>query len=292
MKASHVALAVLVAAMWGFNFVVIAVGLESFPPLLLSALRFTLAAFPAVLFVGLPRVAWRWILGIGLVLGVVKFSLLFVGIDSGMPPGLSSLVLQSQAFFTVLLAMVFLGDRPYLRQFVGMAVAVAGISIIAVDLGTASSMVGFLLVIAAGATWGLSNILTKKAAAPDALRLMVWVSAVPPLPLFIMSWLFEGRDAIGGALKNFTLVGVGSVVYLAFIATILGFGIWGFLLRTYSASVVAPFSLLVPVFGMGSSTLLLGEAFGLLRLCGAALVIGGLFLIVYRRRVPVVAPAS
>ena len=291
MKVSHVALAVVVAAVWGFNFVVIAVGLESFPPLLLSALRFTLAAFPAVLFIGMPQVKWRWILGIGIALGVVSFNFLFIGINIGMPPGLASLVLQSQAFFTVLLAMAFFGDRPRLRQFAGMALAVGGMVVIASDLEVSGSLGGFILVVAAAAAWGVSNIFTKQAAAPDALRLMVWVSAVPPIPLFIMSWLFEGKKAMGAAMADITLVGVGSVVYLALVSTLLGFGIWGFLLRTYSASVVAPFSLLVPIFGMSTSALFLGESFGPLRLLGAALVVVGLFFIVYQKRDPMKAPA-
>ncbi len=280
------------AAIWGFNFVVIAVGLESFPPLLLSALRFTLAAFPAVLLIGMPQVKWRWIFGIGIALGVVSFNLLFIGIDIGMPPGLASLVLQSQAFFTVLLAMIFFGDRPRTRQFVGMVVAIGGMAVIAADLGVSGSLAGFMLVVAAAAAWGVSNILTKQAAAPDALRLMVWVSAVPPIPLFIMSWLFEGEEAMAAAMRDITLVGVGSVFYLAIISTLLGFGIWGFLLRTYSASVVAPFSLLVPIFGMSTSALFLGESFGLVRVLGAALVIVGLFFIVYQRRDPIKATAA
>jgi O-acetylserine/cysteine efflux transporter len=287
LKVSHVALAVVVAAVWGFNFVVIAVGLESFPPLLLSALRFTLAAFPAVLFIGMPQVKWRWILGIGIALGVVSFNFLFIGINVGMPPGLASLVLQSQAFFTVLLAMAFFGDRPRLRQSAGMALAIGGMVVIASDLEVSGSLGGFILVVAAAAAWGVSNIFTKQAAAPDALRLMVWVSAVPPIPLFIMSWLFEGE----AAMADITLVGVGSVVYLALVSTLLGFGIWGFLLRTYSASVVAPFSLLVPIFGMSTSALFLGESFGPLRLLGAALVVAGLFFIVYQKRDPMKAPA-
>jgi O-acetylserine/cysteine efflux transporter len=160
------------------------------------------------------------------------------------------------------------------------------------DLGVSGSLGGFILVVAAAAAWGVSNIFTKQAAAPDALRLMVWISAVPPIPLFIMSWLFEGGEAMGAAMADITLVGVGSVVYLAIISTLLGFGIWGFLLRTYSASVVAPFSLLVPIFGMSTSALFLGESFGLVRLLGAALIIGGLFFIVYQKRDPIKATAA
>lgn len=292
MTPRHIALAVLVAAIWGFNFVVISVGLESFPPLLLSALRFSLAALPMVFFVGWPRIAWRWVLAVGLVLGVVKFTLLFVGMDVGMSAGLSSLVLQSQAFFTVLLAMMLLKEKPRRQQIAGMVIAFSGMGLIAGSIQTGSSLAGFVLVIAAAAAWGVSNILTKQAAPTDMLRFMVWVSIVPPLPLFLMSWIFEGGDAISAAITGMTLTGVASVFYLAFGATILGFALWGFLIRTYSASLVAPFSLLVPVFGMSFSALLLGETFGPLKLLGAGLVILGLFLTVYQRRIPVTVPAS
>lgn len=172
-----------------------------------------------------------------------------------------------------------------------MAVAFAGMGVIAADLGTGSSLGGFFLVVTA-ATWGLANVFMKQAAAEDVLNLMVWVSVVPPIPMFLLSWLLKGRAAITSALYGLDRAGVGPVVYLAFVATILGFGIWGHLLRTYPASLVAPFSLLVPIFGMASSAALLDETFGPLRLLGAALVIVGLFLTVFRRKSPAVAPSA
>lgn len=271
---------------------VIAVGVESFPPLFLSALRFTFAAVPMVFFVGWPKVAWRWILAIGLTLGIIKFGFLFVGIDVGMPAGLASVVLQSQAFFTALLSAALLGDRPSHPQLAGMGVAFLGIGVIAADLGVGSSLLGFALVVAAAIMWGLANVLMKQAAAGDVLNLMVWVSVVPPIPMLLISLLFEGPGAIGSAVSSLDWLGVGSVLYLAYVSTILGFGIWGFLLRVYSASLVAPFSLLVPIFGMASSAALLGETFGPLRLLGAALVIVGLVLTVYRRKTAATAPMA
>jgi O-acetylserine/cysteine efflux transporter len=292
MSPRHVVLAVLVAALWGFNFVVIAVGVESFPPLFLSALRFAFAAVPMIFFVGRPKVAWRWILAIGLVLGIVKFSFLFVGIDVGMPAGLASVVLQSQAFFTALLSAALLSDRPRPVQLAGMAIAFCGMGVIATDLGVGSSLLGFALVVAAAAMWGLANVLMKQAAAEDMLNLMVWVSVVPPIPMLLISLLFEGPQAIGAAASSLDWLGVGSVLYLAYVSTILGFGIWGFLLRVYSANLVAPFSLLVPVFGMASSAVLLGETFDPLSLLGAVLVIVGLVLTVYRRKTAATIPTA
>ncbi|MCQ8191075.1 EamA family transporter [Streptomyces rugosispiralis] len=278
MRPVHIALAVLVTALWGVNFVVIEVGLDHFPPLLFCALRFLVAALPAVFLVGPPRVAWRWILGVGLALGVAKFGLLFIGMHEGMPAGLSSLVLQIQAVFTALFAAVVLAERPGRRRLLGMAVALAGIAVAAVDEGTSGPLLGFVLVIAAAAFWGVSNVLTRKAAPPDALNFMVWVSLVPVLPLLLLSLMFEGARPDLDALSRLDWAGVGAIVYVAWVTTVFGFGVWGFLLRTYDASAVAPFSLLVPVFGMSSAALVLGEGISAPRWLAAALLVGGVAL--------------
>ncbi|MFD5567274.1 EamA family transporter [Streptomyces cadmiisoli] len=275
MRPAHLALAVLVAAVWGVNFTVIEIGLDRFPPLLFSALRFLAAAVPAVFLVGRPKVAWRWILAVGLVLGVAKFGLLFVGMDAGMPAGLSSLVLQIQAVFTALFAAAALGERPSRLGVTGMAVALAGIVVAAVDEGTTGPLTAFALVVAAAACWGASNVLTRRAAPPDALNFMVWVSTVPVLPLLLLSLWTEGPARDLQALSALDRQGAGTILYVAWITTVFGFGAWGLLLRRHPASTVAPFSLLVPVFGMTSAALFLGEPVTPLRWCAAVLLVGG-----------------
>ncbi|WP_123563506.1 EamA family transporter [Kitasatospora cineracea] len=301
MTPRHIALAVLVAAVWGLNFVLIEVGLHDFPPLLFCALRFAVVALPAVFLVGSPRVAWRWVLGVGLTLGVVKFGLLFLGMHAGMPAGLSSLVLQGQAGFTALFAAGLLGERPARLRVAGLAVAFAGIALAAVDRGAGGPVGAFALVIGAAVAWGLANVLTRRAAPPDALRWMVWVSAVPPLPLLALSLLVEGPDADWAALRSITWSGVGAVLYVGLVSTLFGFVAWSHLLRRYDASLVAPYSLLVPVFGMSSAALLLGERFSLLAGAATVLVIAGIGLGAVpatgwarlRRRVrPAAAPAA
>ncbi|MGW7467781.1 EamA family transporter [Streptomyces xantholiticus] len=278
MRPAHIALASLVAAVWGVNFVVIEIGLDHFPPLLFSALRFLAAALPAVFLVGRPKVAWKWIVGVGLVLGVAKFGLLFMGMDSGAPAGLSSLIVQIQAVFTALFAFTALGERPGRARAAGMAVALAGIAVAAVDEGSSGPLLGFALVIAAAACWGVSNVLTRKASPPDALNFMVWVSTVPVLPLLALSLLMEGADRDLAALRSLDWTGAGVVLYVAWVTTIFGFGAWGWLLRRHPASSVAPFSLLVPVFGMSSAFLILDEPVSPLRWCAAALLVGGVAL--------------
>ncbi|WAL76505.1 EamA family transporter [Kitasatospora sp. YST-16] len=301
MTPRHIALAVLVAAVWGLNFVLIEVGLHDFPPLLFCALRFAVVALPAVFLVGSPRVAWRWVLGVGLTLGVVKFGLLFLGMHAGMPAGLSSLVVQGQAGFTALFAAGLLGERPARLRVAGLAVAFAGIALAAVDRGAGGPVGAFALVIGAAVAWGLANVLTRRAAPPDALRWMVWVSAVPPLPLLALSLLVEGPGADWAALRSITWSGVGAVLYVGLVSTLFGFVAWSHLLRRYDASLVAPYSLLVPVFGMSSAALLLGERFSLTAGAATVLVIAGIGLGAVpatgwarlRRRVrPAAAPAA
>ncbi|MEU9466345.1 EamA family transporter [Streptomyces avermitilis] len=278
MRPTHICLAVLVAAVWGVNFTVIEVGLAHFPPLLFSALRFLAAALPAVFFVGRPKVAWKWIVAVGLVLGVAKFGLLFIGMDAGMPAGLSSLVLQIQAVFTALIALAVLGERPTGIRLAGMAVALCGVGLAAVDEGTGGPLGAFALVIGAAVCWGASNVLTRKASPPDPLNFMVWVSTVPVVPLLGLSLLTEGPSADLHALGSLDWQGAGVILYVAWITTVFGFGAWGWLLHRHPASTVAPFSLLVPVFGMSSAALFLGEPIGPLRWGAAALLAGGVAL--------------
>ncbi|MEU5026279.1 EamA family transporter [Streptomyces milbemycinicus] len=292
MRPAHILLAVLVTAVWGVNFVVIDIGLDHFPPLLFCALRFLVAALPAVFLVGRPKVAWKWVLGVGLALGVAKFGLLFIGMHEGMPAGLSSLVLQVQAVFTALIAAVVLGERPNRTRLAGMAVALAGIAVAAVDEGTSGPLLAFVLVIAAAVFWGVSNVLTRKAAPPDPLSFMVWVSMVPVVPLLGLSLMFEGADPDLEALRSLDWTGVGVIVYVAWIVTLAGFGAWNFLLRTYDASVVAPFTLLVPVFGMSSAALVLDEGISPLRWLAAALLVGGVALTSLSLRPPRRAAAA
>ncbi|MFD8272324.1 EamA family transporter [Streptomyces flaveolus] len=284
MRPSHLALGVLVAAVWGVNFTVIEIGLDHFPPLLFSALRFLAAALPAVFFVGRPKVAWKWIVAVGLVLGVAKFGLVFVGMDAGMPAGLSSLVLQIQAVFTAVIAAVVLGERPSRVRVLGMLVACAGIVVAAVDEGTSGPLGAFAMVIGAAAAWGVSNVLTRKASPPDALNFMVWVSTVPVLPLLALSLLTEGSSRDLAALRGLDWQGAGTLLFVAWISTVFGFGAWGWLLHRHPASTVAPFSLLVPVFGMTSAALFLGEPVTPLRWCAGALLVGGVALTSVTRR--------
>lgn len=290
MKPQHVVLALLVAVIWGVNFTVIAIGLGSFPPLLLAALRFALAALPA-LFIPRPNVPWPRFIAIGATLFLGQFGLLFVGMAAGMPPGLASVILQSQAFLTILIAAFTLGETPTSRQIAGTVVAFTGLAVISATAGGAGfSILGLGLCLAAALSWATGNVLLRGAGQPDMFALMVWLSIIPPLPLFGLSWLLEGPGAITHALLTVNWLGAGAVFYNALFSTLIGYGIWGQLLKHYPAATVTPFSLLVPVFGVSAAAIILGERFDPTRMCGMALVLCGLIIVVLRLRRPLSLP--
>lgn len=274
-------LALVVILAWGVNFVVIKVGLHGMPPMLLGALRFTLAAVPAVFFVRRPQIPGRMLLLYGATIQLGQFVFLFTGMYVGMPAGLASLVLQSQAFFTLVFAMLFLGERLRVQNLIGLAIAAAGLVVIASQGGRAMTLAGFLLTIASAAMWAFGNIVTKKVGNANLVSLVVWASLVPPVPFFVLSLWFEGPQRIGAALAALNVSSIFAVVYLAFVATLLGYGLWSRLMSRYPAAQVAQFSLLVPIVGLASSALLLDEHLTSAQLIGAALVMGGLAVNVF-----------
>lgn len=286
-----VAAAVLVTAIWGFNFVVIAVGLSGVPPLLLAALRFVLSAFPALLFVRAPRGNWKYVAIYGVLLGVGEFGLLFTGMKLGAPAGLSSIVLQVQAFFTAVLAAVFVGEKVRPRHWIGMAVAFAGLALIAVErTGSETGIpaippIALTFVILAALMWAAANVVVKKTGGIDALTLMVWSSLFSPLPLFCLSLVFEGPAAISASIVGISALSVGAIAYLAFASTLLGYGLWNRLISVKGAAAVAPFSLLVPIFGTVSAVLVLGERFTATDGLSGALIMGGLVIHVFGDRI-------
>lgn len=284
MHPRHVLLATLVAALWGFNFVVIDVGLGELPPLAFAALRFAAAAIPAVFFIRRPAIAWRWIVIVGLFIGVGQFSLLFVGMHQGMPAGLSSVVLQTQAVFTLLFAGAFLREKPRPVQVVGMLIALCGVAIIGFNFGQSSPIMAFLLCVGGAAMWGLGNVAMRQAQPTDAFRFMAWMSLVPPLPLLSLSVIIEGPTAAWDGLTHLSIQGVGALAYIAYISTLFGFGAWGWLMRRYDAGQVAMYSLLVPPFGITSAALVLGEPVAVLNLLAATLIVSGVALGSVRRR--------
>lgn len=280
MPLRHNILAATVALLWGINFVAIDVGLETFPPLLFVALRFALTAVPAVFFVRRPAVAVKWMIAVGFFLAVGQFGLLFVAIHIGMPAGLSSLVVQLQAVFTIALAVAFLGERPSPAQYGGAFVAFAGLAVVALGRAESVPLGGLLLVVAAAASWGVSNVCTRVAKPSDGFAFLIWASLVGPLPLTGLSFAFEGTSAMAHAFSSLGWAALLSLLYVVVISTLFGFGAWTFLLARHSASDVAPFSLLAPVAALVSTWLARGERPTAAELAGGAVILIGLALAV------------
>jgi O-acetylserine/cysteine efflux transporter len=284
MPLRHILLALLVVAIWGFNFVVIKLSVEALPPILAAALRFAAAAFPAVLFVRPPRAPWWIVVSFGLAFGVALYGFLNLGMAWGMSAGLSSLVLQTQAFFTMVMAFVLLGERPSRFQIIGAAIAFAGIAVIATERLEMTNLVPLLLVLLAALSWGLANVLTKKAGRVNAVSFTVWGVLAAPIPLLGLSLVTEGWPAIAAAMAGFSWADAGLIAFLAYPATLLGGGIWSWLLGRHPASVVAPFTLLVPITGLASGYLVLGETITGIEMLGALLVICGLIVTLRKAR--------
>lgn len=290
-------LALLVVVVWGLNFVVIKVGLHNMPPLMLAGLRFLLVAFPAIFFVARPKIPLSLLLGYGLTISFGQFAFLFSAIKFGMPAGLASLVLQAQAFFTIILGAFAFGERLQGKQRVGIALAVFGVLVLieASLNGQQVGMLGFMLTLAAALSWASGNIFNKKimqhSSRPAVMSLVVWSALIPVVPFFLVSILLDGPTQIIQSLVAIDMTTILSLLYLAFVATIVGYGIWGALLGRYETWRVAPLSLLVPVVGLASAAVLLDETLTGLQLLGALLIMAGLYINVFGFRLRKTAQA-
>lgn len=284
MPAAHIALAILVAAIYGTAFVAIQYAVLEIPPLMATGYRYLLAALPLIFFVRKPNVSWLNLAAYGVMQGTIMFGIIFTAIKMGMPPGLASMVVQLQVFFTIFFAFALMGEKPTPKQITGAAIAICGVGIIGWGLGASAPLVPFFMTIASAAAWGIANIISKKAKPNSMLGYVVWSAAFAPLPLFAMSSLIESTTF--GVLPVWppSPIVIASILYLAYPTTVLAFTAWVFLLQKHSAAAVTPFALLIPIFGMGSTALIFGEPLSAVTLLGATLVFIGLAVAVIRRK--------
>ncbi len=273
------ALAALTSVVWGLAFVAIKFGLESFSAPQLAAARFLIACVPA-LWVPRPRISWAAIVLIGMTLFTGQFLLLFFAYTQGMPPGLASVSQQMQAFFTVLLAAVFLRDVPTRRQGLGMVIAFAGLVLIGSTVGGDLELTALGLALASAFSWAVGNVLVKRTSSVPVFPLVVWASLVPPVPALLVSGLAGQGPSFIAAILGASWVSIAGAVYLGALATVLAYATWGGLLQRYPAAVVAPFALIAPCAGVLSTALVFDEVFGPMRYAGMALILGGLAVIV------------
>lgn len=279
LPASHLLLALAIVAVWGTNFVVIKLCLASFPPFLFAALRYTFAFLPLVFFIPRPKVPWSNLCTYGVAIGVGQFGILYFAIDGRISPGLASLVIQTQVFFTIGFAMFFAKERLRLYQVVAVSVAMTGLAIIALHTDANTSFLGLALVVFAGLSWGVANTVSRRAGSINMLSYVVWASVFSLPPLFLISWIFEGGwEHISASLSSAPLGAWAGVLWQSWGNTLFGYAAWAWLLSKHPAAAVAPAPLLVPIFGMGASAYFLSESLPLWKILAAGLVIAGLIV--------------
>ncbi|EJN23231.1 amino acid metabolite efflux pump [Pseudomonas sp. GM80] len=291
MQKKHLLLAILVTAVWGLNFPVTKLGLADIDPLLLTALRFALAALPWVFFVERPRVAFRWLAAYGMIFGVAMWALINQGIAWGVPPGTASLLIQCSAFFTLGWGVIFFGERLGRPQLLGALLAAAGLLGIVLCSPGDASRAGLALVIGSAMAWSVGNVIIKVSKVREIFAFVVWASLFPPIPLMLLTWSLHGSApfiALPAQLNAMTLF---SLAFQVYAATHFSYWGWNLLLREYPISRVAPLSLLIPVFGIFSSMVILGQHpspanWGLILLVLVAIVLGSGYLqgVLARRR--------
>jgi O-acetylserine/cysteine efflux transporter len=275
---SHFFLALAVVAVWGTNFVVIKYALDDLPPLLFAALRFSLVLAPALLFFKRPAVRFGNLALYGLLIGVGQFGLTYIALNGHISPGIASLVLQTQVFFTIGLSMKISGERVRVSQWLALSLAGAGVLNILLHTDGATTAPGLALILLAALAWAGGNMAAKAGEPDSMLAYVAWSSAFAIPPLYALAFTFEGTDAIIAALRRADVFTWSAVAWQAWGNTLFGFVAWGWLLARHPAATVSPMSLLVPVFGMGASALFLGEALPAWKLISAALVLAGLAL--------------
>ncbi|WP_434064085.1 EamA family transporter [Roseateles aquae] len=278
MPLRHLLLALAVVAIWGSNFVVIRLGLNAFPPLLFAALRFAFAVLPAVFFVARPATPWRNLAAYGAFIGVGQFGLLYLAMRGQISPGLASLVIQTQVFFTLMLAMRIRREAVQPYQWLALLLAASGIAVIAAHIDASSTVLGLAMVLLAAFSWACGNLVGKNAGAVNMLAYVVWSSVFAVPPLLLLSLLVEGPDAIWAGLSQAGMGAWAAVLWQSIGNTLFGYGVWSWLLQRHPAAQIVPMALLVPVFGMSTAAWYLGEALPPWKLIAAGLVISGLAL--------------
>lgn len=272
-------MALAIVAVWGTNFVVIKISLDSFPPFLFAALRYIFALLPAIFFLPRPKASWRNLLVYGLATGVGQFGVMYFAIDGRISPGLASLVVQTQVFFTIGFAMFFAKEGLRLYQVLAVAIAMMGLVIIALHTDATTTFLGLALVVFAGFSWGIANTVSRRAGAINMLSYVVWASAFSIPPLLIVSVIFEGGASHLWEVALTAPMGAWiGVFWQSWANTLFGYAAWAWLLSKHPAAIVAPAPLLVPIFGMGASTFFLSEALPNWKMMAAGLVITGLII--------------
>ena len=278
MKLTDQLIALLVAFIWGTNFVAIEIGLNELPPFLLASLRFFLVTFPLIFFFPRPRIELWKTAAYGILIGFGQFGLLFWAMRDNISPGLASLVVQMQVFFTIILATYFLKERVKKFQWLALCLGVCGLFIVMVFTDGKTTTIGLAIVLIAAMSWAGGNLIVKTAKPEGVISFIVWSSLFAVPPLFAFSLIFEGENLIINSITQASIIGWSVVLWQTIGNTLIGYGLWNYLLKRYSASAVTPWALMVPVFGMAASAIFLDEPMPIWKWGAAFLIVSGLTL--------------
>lgn len=285
MPPRHILLALLIVAIWGINFVAIKLALAELPPIMLGGFRFIFAAFPAIFFIKLPKVSLPKIIAYGITIFALQFAFLFSAMFVGASAGLSSLLLQIQVIFTILFSAIFLAEIPNKWQIIGGLISFIGLGLVIANVGGEITFVGLILIICAAASWGLGNIISKKIGKVDMLSIVVWGSLVACPPLLILSFILESESWKISTFTNLSISAMLSVAYIVYPSTLIGYSLWSWLLSHHRAAIIAPFTLLVPIFGFGSSAIFLNEPIYFWKLLAGVFIISGLIFNIFGKAI-------
>jgi O-acetylserine/cysteine efflux transporter len=283
MKPADVCIAVLVAVIWGLAFIMSRIALNEFSPELMTTLRFAIAALPC-LFVRKPGVSWEILIAISFTLFLGQFLAQAFAIQHGVPVGLTSVIVQSQALFTIGFAAILFGERPTRMQAFGIGLAVMGLLMICGTVGYDFSVGAFAVLLISPIAFAVGNILLRRAQGVPMFDLFAWLCLVAAVPLFALTLVTDGPQPTWQALTQMSLTGLVCMLALGGISTSIAYWLWGRLLRDYPAAQVVPFALLVPFVGSAASSLVFGETFGPLRLAGMVTVVGGIAVMLLAKR--------
>jgi len=279
---------------WGLNFIAIDFGLEGVPPLVFLALRFILVAIPAIFFLKPPTIGWKNVLLIGTFLSLGQFSLLYLSLGLGMPPGLASLLLQTQVVLSVIVSAIILRERPTPKQFIGIAIGMLGLAVVVIGHSYAAPWLPVVILLLAALSWAIGNVLSRRAKAASGLSLVVWSGLIVPIPSLALAMVVDSPAVVIDSLTHLSLAAILSTLYTAVFASLVGYGIWNTLLAKYPTSAVVPFTLLVPVVGILAAWIVVNEQPTVSEVVGGAIMLAGLAVavIAWRTRSELQPPSA
>lgn len=283
MQKKHLVLAILVTLVWGVNFPITKLGLRSIDPFVLTGIRFALAAIPLVFFIKRPAIKFSYVVAYGFIFGLGMWGVINYGIQVGVSPGIASLIIQLSVFFTMGWGALLFKEKLRRAQLIGALLALVGLAgIISTQQGE-HSILGVLLIVLSAVAWSVGNMIIKTSGVKEIFSFMVWASLFPLIPLFFIAWLMQGAAPFENLQSSLDLTAVLSIIFQVYLATHFAYWGWNSLLKLYPVSTVAPLSLLIPVFGIGSSMLIIGEHISIPNLISIAIIIMGLAVGLYRK---------